>query len=128
MTLNTVDTKTERALGDSDTKTMSEMYPASPTDFDPIELMKSLLTGIQSGNPDLGSFSMDYADAPDIADFAPNPTPPGPGDVNPSNKPPAPSDWPPPASGFGSQDKPKETSPNIANQDFELLTPGDSGA
>ena len=127
MALNTVVEKTERSLGDSDTKTMEEMFPAFPSqDYDPKALMKSLLEGIQPGNPDLGSFSMDYADAPEIDDFVPNPTAPGPGDVNPKNKPPAPSDWPPPAAGFGSQTQPKDTSPKVADQDFEQLIPGAS--
>ena len=127
MALNTVVEKTERSLGDSDTKTLEEMFPASPTQgYDPTVLMKGLLEGVQSGNPDLGSFSMDYADAPEIEDFVPNPTAPGPGDVNPKNKPPAPKNWPPPASGFGSQTQPKDTSPKISSQDFEALTPGAS--
>lgn len=129
MALNVPEQKTERALGDSDTKTLDEMFPAFPDqDYDPKVLMKSLLEGIQPGNPDLGSFSMDYADAPEIEDYAPNPSAPGPGDVNPQNKPPAPQNWPPPASGFGSQTQPKDTSPQIADQDFEELAPGSSGA
>lgn len=128
MGLNTTVEKTERALGDSDTKTLEEMFPAFPTDFDPKAFQDALLDGIQAGNPDLGSFSMDYADAPAIEDFAPNPTAPGPGDVNPNNKPPAPQDWPPPASGFGSQTQPKDTSPKIAEQKSDALTPGSSGS
>ena len=75
MATNTVIEKTERAFGESDTKTMEAMFPASPTqDYDPKELMRSLLTGIQPGNPDLGSFSMDFSEAPEIDDFVPNPS------------------------------------------------------
>ena len=126
MALNIPEQKTERALGDSDTKTLSEMFAATPTDFDPKMFQDDLLDGVQSGNPDLGSFSMDYADAPGIDDFAPNPSSPGPGDVNPQNKPPAPAKWPPPASGFGSQTQPKDTSPKIAKQKSDQLIPGAS--
>jgi hypothetical protein len=125
MALPSTSQKTERDLGRSDTKTLAEMFPAFPADdYDPKAFMKSLLAGIQSGNPDLGSFSMDYANAPAIEEFAPNPSSPGPGDTNPRNKPPAPSDWPPPASDFGSVQEPKDTSAEIAEQDFENLNKG----
>lgn len=124
MATNKIQKKTERGLGTSDTKTIDEMFPAAPDDFDPEVFMKLLLDGVKSYNPDLGSFDMDYGKAPKITDFVPNPTSPGPGDVNPNNKPPAPSNWPPPASGFGSQTSPSETSEKIAEQEFDKLTPG----
>lgn len=126
MTTNKVDVKTERGLGTSDTKSLSETFPASPTDFDPLAAMKALLDGIQTENPDFGAFSMDYSDSPDIEKFVPNPTSPGPGDVNPNNKGPEPSSWPPPASGFGSQAEPKDSASKISEQKFDTLLPGKS--
>lgn len=126
MTTNTIDVKTERGFGTSDTKTMSEMFTTRIDDFDPKAAMMELLDGIQSGNPDLGAFSMDFIEAPEIEDFVPNPTSPGPGDVNPNNKPPAPTNWPLPASGFGSQEQPADTAAKVSSQKFDQLIPGKS--
>lgn len=138
MATNKVENPTQRDLGSSDTASLSEQFPATPTDFEPDSFTKSLLDGIVTENPIIGTFSMDYSDAPSILDdiiqndpgivnFVPNPTPPGPGDVNPANKGPAPeTNFPPPSSGFGSSTSPNETSPKIAEQKFDQLTPGKS--
>lgn len=138
MATNTVENPTQRGLGTSDTASLSEQFPATPQDFEPAEFTKNLLDGVVTENPILGTFSMDYADAPNILDdtiqndpgivqFVPNPTPPGPGDVNPANKPPPPeTNFPPPSSGFGSSTSPIETSSKIADQKFDELIPGRS--
>ena len=127
MATKTVVNPTSRGLGTSDTASLSEQFPATPDDFDPVAFIDALLDGVVSDNPSLGSFSMDYAEAPQILDFVPNPTPPGPGDTNPNNKPPAPTtNFPPDPSGFGSSTSPIETSPQIAEQNFDDLIPGKS--
>lgn len=138
MATNKVENPTQRGLGSSDTASLAEQFPATPQDFEPDVFTKSLLDGIVTENPLLGTFSMDYAGSPSILDdaiqndpsvvgFVPNPTPPGPGDVNPANKGPAPeTNFPPPSSGFGSSTSPIETAPKIADQEFDTLIPGKS--
>lgn len=138
MATNRVERPTQRGLGRSDTASLAEQFPATPRDFEPDVFTKSLLDGIVTENPMLGSFSMDYAGAPNILDdviqndpsivgFVPNPTPPGPGDVNPANKGAAPTtNFPPPASGFGSSESPSDTSPEISKQSFDNLQFGRS--
>lgn len=127
MATNQVEKKTERGFGTSDTKTLAEMFPAAATTkYDPAALIKELLDGVKSYNPLLGSFSMDYGDAPKVTEFVPNPTTPGPGDVNPNNKPPPPSNWPPPPGNWTSLETPADTSKGIADQEFDKLTPGSS--
>lgn len=139
MATNTVENPTKRGLGSSDTASLAEQFPATPNDFIPSDFIYSFLDGIISDNPMLGSFDMDYGLAPDLEDpviqndigivgLVPNPTPPGPGDVNPANKPPPPSDYPPQSSGFGSSTSPSSTSGKIAQQRFDLLIPGKSSA
>lgn len=138
MATNKVENPTQRGLGTSDTASLAEQFPATPQDFDPNAFTKDLLDGEVVENPMLGAFSMDYEDAPNIlsddiqndlgvVEFVPNPTPPGPGDVNPNNKGEAPeTNFPPPSSGFGSTDSPSQTSPKIADQEFDSLIPGKS--
>lgn len=138
MATNTVENPTQRDLGSSDTASLAEQFPATPQDFEPDVFTKALLDGIVTENPMVGTFNMDYGDAPNILDdiiqndpgivqFVPNPTPPGPGDVNPANKGPAPeTNFPPPSSGFGSSTSPVETAPKIADQKFDELIPGKS--
>jgi len=138
MATNTVENPTQRDLGSSDTASLAEQFPATPTDFEPNAFTKSLLDGVVTENPIIGTFSMDYSDAPNILDdiiqndpsivgFVPNPTPPGPGDVNPANKGPAPeTNFPPPSSGFGSSTSPSQTATKIAEQKFDTLIPGKS--
>ena len=127
MSTNKVERPTQRGLGSSDTVSLAQQFPATPQDFEPDVFTKDLLDGIVTENPIVGTFSMDYDGAPDIldpaiqndlgiVDFVPNPTPPGPGDVNPANKGPAPTtNFPPPSSGFGSSISPNATSPKIAD-------------
>ncbi len=138
MATNKVVNPTSRGLGTSDTASLAEQFPATPVDFNPEEFIYSFLDGEQTENPMVGTFSMDYANAPnilssDIQDdptivgFVPNPTPPGPGDVNPNNKGPAPTtNFPPEGSGFGSTTSPSETSPSIGDQKYYKLVPGKS--
>lgn len=138
MATNKVENPTQRDLGSSDTTALAEQFPATPQDFEPDVFTKDLLDGEVSENPMVGTFSMDYEDAPSILDdviqndpgivgFVPNPTPPGPGDVNPANKPgPPETNFPPPSSGFGSTTSPKETAPKIADQKFDELIAGKS--
>lgn len=138
MATNRVENPTQRDLGSSDTASLAEQFPATPQDFEPDAFTKSLLDGIVTENPMLGTFSMDYDDAPNVLDdaiqsdpsvvqFVPNPTPPGPGDVNPANKQPAPTtNFPPQSSGFGSSTSPSETASRIADQKFDELIPGRS--
>ncbi len=138
MATNTVENPTQRDLGSSDTASLAEQFPATPQDFEPDTFTKALLDGVVTENPIVGTFSMDYSDAPSIldpviqgdpgvVDFVPNPTPPGPGDVNPANKGPAPeTNFPPPSSGFGSSTSPVETAAKIADQKFDELIPGRS--
>lgn len=127
MATNKTENPTSRGLGSSDTASLAEQFPATPLDFDPVAAIKDLLDGVQTENPELGAFSMDYANAPQIDDFIPNPTPPGPGDVNPNNKPAPPTtNWPPQPSGFGSTEQPKDTAPAIADQEFDALVSGRS--
>lgn len=138
MATNTVENPTQRDLGSSDTASLAEQFPATPTGFEPDVFTKSLLDGVVTENPMVGTFSMDYTDSPNILDdiiqndpsivqFVPNPTPPGPGDVNPANKGAAPvTNFPPPSSGFGSSTSPSETAAKIADQKFDELIPGKS--
>lgn len=138
MATNKVENPTQRDLGSSDTAALAEQFPATPQDFEPDVFTKDLLDGEVTENPIVGTFNMDYTDAPNILDdviqndpgvveFVPNPTPPGPGDVNPANKGPAPeTNFPPPSSGFGSSTSPVETAPKIADQKFDALIPGKS--
>jgi hypothetical protein len=133
MATNTTENPTQRGLGTSSTAALSEQFAAGQIvqNYDPAGEVKANLDGVQTGRPELGPFSLDYADAPEILDFVPNPTPPGPGDVNPSNKGPAPqTDWPPAPQGFpvggGSQNQPNEFSADIAEQKFDALTLGES--
>lgn len=138
MATNTVENPTQRDLGSSDTAALAEQFPATPQDFEPDTFTKDLLDGVVTENPMLGAFSMDYVDSPDILDpviqndpgiveYVPNPTPPGPGDVNPANKPPPPeTNFPPPSSGLGSTTSPKDTAAKIADQKFDELIPGKS--
>ena len=112
---------TDRGMGESSTKTLVEMFPASPiysgevtdTKVDSpeggsyIELLQDgevVGSGGYYGFAD-GNFDRDFVDAPDIpADvptgpaglpgtaYVPNPVMPGPGDVNQLNQPAPPSD------------------------------------
>ncbi len=121
MATNTVETPTERDLGKSGTTSLAQQFPATPTDFVPSEFIYTFLDGIVSDNPVLGSFNMDYGEAPDLNEIndpgiiglVPNPTPPGPGDVNPANKGKPPDDYPPKSSGFGDSTSPSETSKKL---------------
>lgn len=126
MATNKIIKKTERGLGTSDTKTLEEIF-CTIEDFDPNAMMQALLDGVQSENPEFGAVSMDYADSPNIENFVPNPsTTKTAGDTNPNNQQPAPSAWPPPASGAGSQEQPKDTSAQTAAQKVDSLIPGKS--
>ena len=110
---------TDRALGavgglsTSDTRQLTEMYPASPIhngtltrderqDFYQDEVLNTV---INDEGHTFGEFNMDYADAPDMSEvdlathnlpspYVPNPASPGPGSQNDGDK-------PAPPEGFG---------------------------
>ncbi len=127
MSTNQIEKKTEGGLGASNTKLLSQMFVATANVYyDAKAAYKELLKGIKNYNPSLGAFDMDYGKSPKITDFVPNPTSPGPGDVNPNNKPPAPQGFPGEPSGWASLASPSETAPAIASQEFDKLTPGKS--
>lgn len=137
MSLNLVETKTQRGFGDSDTSTLEQMFPANPLPtYEPTPLMQSILDGVSIGNQDYGPVNMDFDAAPELTDpqgqvdspFAhqPNLSSPGPGSINPADKPPPPDTQPLPPSGMGSTTAPSETAPSISKQRIGELIFGNS--
>lgn len=139
MALNLIEKKTTKGLGDSDTSTLEQMFPANPLPtYDPKTLMQSILDGVTVGNPDYGPVNMDYQhpnlpngdDPVGLVDqpFAhqPNITSPGPGSINPADKPAPPDTQPFPSSGAGSSTAPSETAAVIAKQRIGELIVGSS--
>jgi len=152
-------------MGESSTSTLNEMFPASPiysgeitdTEVDSsnggtyVELLQEgevVGSGGYYGFAD-GNFDRDFVDAPNIpADistgagglpgtaYVPNPSMPGPGNVNPLDqpKPPDSGQWPAeasdsfPASGGGHKSDPAATSANIARITMGHYGLGTSGA
>lgn len=126
MSTNQVEKKTEKGLGTSDTKTLSEMFSAGlSVVYDAASAMKDLLKGIKSYNPLLGSFDMDYGKSPKVTNFYPNISSPGPGNTSPNNQPPPPSK-PATAGGWASLESPDEGAAKTSKQEFDKLTPGSS--
>lgn len=131
---------TTRALGSSDTATLQSSFPASPiyagtlTADTVLDLGYDLTDGtVNDGGHTFGTFSLDYRDAPNMADvktgggglpgspFVPAPGSPGPGSMNPADIPAPPSDFPAdPGTEYGSgrdgTTSPSVTSAEIANQ------------
>lgn len=120
--------------GTSDTATIKAMFPDSPINSGEYSaeavaaLGMSLLQSatVNDGGHTFGTFNRDYADAPEITMFVPDPGSPGPGSANPADIPAPPENWPPPASGAGSSASPSETSVKIASQTIGSLISGKS--
>lgn len=123
-----VQTKTTRGLGDSDTSTLEQMFPANPLPtYEPEVLMQSILDGNTSGNPDFGvPVNMDFDQAPVLDDpqglvdqpfaFQPNIGSTVPGSINPSDKTDPPDTQPLSPSGMGSTDAPADSAAAISKQ------------
>lgn len=131
---------TTRGLGSADTAALQSSFPASPiyagtlTADTVLDLGYDLTDGsVNDGGHTFGTFSLDYRDAPNMADvktgggglpgspFVPAPGSPGPGSMNPADIPAPPSDFPAdPGTEYGSgrdgTTSPSVTSAEISNQ------------
>ena len=126
---------TVRDMGSADSATLKAAFPASPIHQGEMtddgvrqDYQDTALDGtVNDGGHTFGTFSRDYAEAPDLNEvetgpgglpatpYLPNPTSPGPGSVNPADQAEAPDgfgDSPSdvPGSGVGSQLQPKTSS------------------
>lgn len=132
--------RTSRGEGTSDTQTLEEIFIGARSgrydlsNYDPVALQLTLTNGVVSGNPLVPAFSLDWSNAPKIIHFVPSPKAGGGvGDVPPAglgtgDLSDLPANFPPQSSGYGSQTAPAQTSPAISQQDFQNLSPGESGA
>lgn len=122
----------------TDESVLSAAFPKTPSlvdykDKDVAALMDQLHNGVITGNPDYPTFSLDYQNAPDLADvrggsndkspvwtpYSPAPGSPGPGlglGAADALKVPPPPQNVPPSSGAGSTTSPSDTSKAISNQ------------
>lgn len=126
---------TSRNMGSADTATLKAAFPASPIHMGEMtvdsvrkQFQEQVIDGtVNDGGHTFGQFSLDYTDAPDLAEvetgagglpatpYVPNPTSPGPGSLNASDQSEAPdgfastvpAQW---GSGVGSQLQPKTSS------------------
>lgn len=136
---------TEGALGSSDTKTMQEMFPASPLYNGDLTAESVLAMGndllispvVNDGGHTFGTFNRDYSEAPVLADvatgggglpgspYAPAPGSPGPGSMNPSDIPEPPDGFPgDPGTEYGAGSG-GLTSPNESSAAIASVTIGD---
>lgn len=134
--------RTVRDLGSSGTQVLEEIFIGARSgrydlsNYDPVALQLTLVNGTIQGNPLVPAFSLDWSNAPKIIHYVPNPI--SAGGIPGSDVPVGgnqtgdlgnfPASFVPNSSGYGSQTAPAQTSPAISQQDFQNLSPGESGA